>query len=277
MQLPLIIVVDEFDCLKDRRSRKLMADTIKALSDHSVDATIFIVGVADSVDSLIADHNSISRAMAQIQMPRMDDAEIKEIVQKGLERFNSQNHDFQITASEKALQWIIMLARGLPHYAHLLAQKACYTSIEKEEREITFDHLMQGVLAALEETRQTTLTSFDKAVYSAHKNATLRDTLEACALAQTNQSGFFSPSDVRKPLCQIRKKEQLQIASFIDHLEQFCGSRRGSILQKSGDSGRVRYRFADALIPPYVIMRGLVDGRIAPPTFATAYHAQVAG
>src|SRR5277367_591073 len=49
-QRDLIVVVDEFDRLRDSKSRRLMADTLKTLSDHSIDATIFLVGVADTVD-----------------------------------------------------------------------------------------------------------------------------------------------------------------------------------------------------------------------------------
>jgi Cdc6-like AAA superfamily ATPase len=66
-QQDLIIVVDEFDRLRDSKSRRLMADTIKTPSDHSINATIFLVGVADTVDQLIAEHQSVARAMMQIQ------------------------------------------------------------------------------------------------------------------------------------------------------------------------------------------------------------------
>jgi Cdc6-like AAA superfamily ATPase len=264
-QQDLIVVIDEFDRLRDAKSKRLMADTLKALSDHSIGATVFIVGVADTVDQLIAEHQSVARAMMQIQMPRMGEDEMKEIVQKGLDRFNSQSEDFQLSASDDALALVINLGRGLPHYAHLLAQKACYTAIQGQQTEITDAHVRQGVFAALDEIRQSTLSSYDTAVYSAHKNATLCETLTACALADTDRLGFFAPSDVRKPLTNIRKKmTPVQIASFSHHLEEFCDSKRGSVLEKKGDKRRVRYRFTDALMEPYVVMRAFVEGRIDP-------------
>jgi Cdc6-like AAA superfamily ATPase len=265
VQQSLIIVIDEFNELHDTKARRLMADTLKTLSDHSVGVTIFLVGVADTVDQLIADHQSVARAMMQIQMPRMTDDEIKEIVEKGLQRFNLVNDDFQLHATDQASNFIIMLARGLPHYAHLLAQKACYAAIQDEQSEITYDHILRGMIPAIEDSRQSTLSSYDTAVYSAHKNATLCETLTACALAEPDRLGCFAPSDLLRPLSRIRKKS-IQIASFTNHLAEFCEPKRACVLEKKGDKHRVRYRFTDPLMGPLVIIRAVVEGRIDPAT-----------
>ena len=63
-----------------------MADTIKTLSDFSIPATVVLIGVADSVDELIGQHQSIERAIIQIPMPRMSKEEIEQIAINGLER-----------------------------------------------------------------------------------------------------------------------------------------------------------------------------------------------
>ena len=41
----LLIIIDEIDRIKDRATTTLLADTIKSLSDHSVDVTLVLVGV----------------------------------------------------------------------------------------------------------------------------------------------------------------------------------------------------------------------------------------
>ncbi|NKB17948.1 MAG: hypothetical protein HC770_07495 [Pseudanabaena sp. CRU_2_10] len=52
-----IIIVDEMDRLtRDSYFTALMADTIKTLSDHSTNITLILVGVANSVEELIAEH-----------------------------------------------------------------------------------------------------------------------------------------------------------------------------------------------------------------------------
>ncbi len=48
-----------------------MADTIKTLSDWGTEATIILVGVGDSIDQLIEEHESVVRALVRIHMPRM--------------------------------------------------------------------------------------------------------------------------------------------------------------------------------------------------------------
>ena len=62
------IIVDELDRIEDQRTATLLADTVKTLSDHSVDTTLILVGVADSVDGLVAEHRSIERALVQVRM-----------------------------------------------------------------------------------------------------------------------------------------------------------------------------------------------------------------
>jgi Cdc6-like AAA superfamily ATPase len=97
-----ILIIDEFDRVEDSY-RTIFADTIKTLSDHAVPATVVLVGVADSVDQLIAEHESIQRALVQIKMPRMSRAEIREIINKGLERLG-------MSISQPALERIAVLA-----------------------------------------------------------------------------------------------------------------------------------------------------------------------
>ncbi len=86
LDVPTIVVIDEFDRLDDDVVERMMADTVKTLSDNSIRTTLIFVGVADSVDQLIGEHLSIERALVQIPMPRMSKAELLQIVDRGLHR-----------------------------------------------------------------------------------------------------------------------------------------------------------------------------------------------
>lgn len=81
---PAIVIIDEFDRMADRGVETAIADTIKTLSDNTVDATLMIVGAADSLNQLIAEHKSIQRAIREIPVTRMSKSELLEIVDKGL-------------------------------------------------------------------------------------------------------------------------------------------------------------------------------------------------
>src|SRR6266478_4481153 len=81
-----IIIFDEFDRMADSSVKAQMSETIKQLSNSPTSATIIIVGVAEAVTDLVAEHQSISRALVQVQMPRMNMDELREIVTSRLRR-----------------------------------------------------------------------------------------------------------------------------------------------------------------------------------------------
>ena len=125
----LIIIFDEFDRIKRADLIAAMADTIKALSDYSVNATIFIIGVADSVDELIREHQSIERALIQIPMPRMSDDEIRGIIDNGLRRLT-------IGIDDTAREDLVRLSQGVPYITHLLCINTCRAALAAGRRTI---------------------------------------------------------------------------------------------------------------------------------------------
>jgi hypothetical protein len=104
---PALIVLDELDRLADDEALTAMADTIKTLSDHTVETTIVLVGVARSIGDLVGEHASIVRALVQIEMPRMSMQERGEILEKGCARA-------QLTAVPDAIEEIATSPRGFP-------------------------------------------------------------------------------------------------------------------------------------------------------------------
>jgi hypothetical protein len=62
-------------------------------------------------------------------------------------------------------------------------------------------------------------------------------------------------------LAQFALEKKYDIPSFARHLASFCKRERASVLKKSGMKRRFRYRFTDPLMQPFVIMKGLADGK----------------
>src|SRR5262249_1914662 len=81
-----IVVFDEFNEITNPETPKLVANTIKALSDEGTNVTIIVVGVADNVTELIENHESIQRCTEQIPMPRMTSDEMFELLDKRLKQ-----------------------------------------------------------------------------------------------------------------------------------------------------------------------------------------------
>lgn len=249
-----IIIIDEFDRISSSKVRAAMADTIKTLSDNAVGATIILVGVADSVGELIKEHQSIERAMVQIRMPRMSDEELGIIMSNGLKVLG-------IGIKDDAKKYITLLSQGLPHYTHLLSLHSVRNAAKSQTDTITISHVEIAISTALQQAQQTTLDAYHKAIMSPRKDNLFSQVLLACALAHTDDLGYFAAADVRTPLSKIMGKAY-EIPSFSRHLNDFCDSSRGPIFHKIGETRRYRFRFINPLMQPFVVMQGFANGLV---------------
>jgi Cdc6-like AAA superfamily ATPase len=248
----LVVIVDEFDRVQNPEARSMFADTIKMLSDHSVPATLVIVGVADTVDELLAEHLSIERALVQIHMPRMSTEELSEIISKGMKQL-------AVNIGTEAKDRITLLSRGLPHYTHALSLHAVRVAIDDGQLAIETRHVDTAIQKALDEAQQSTVNAYHKAVSSQRRDNLYAQVLLACALSDTDQMGYFAPADLRGPMSKIMGRIY-DIANFIQHLNAFCREERGGVLQRTGVPRRYRYRFRNPLMQPFVTMQGFTRG-----------------
>jgi Cdc6-like AAA superfamily ATPase len=248
-----IVIIDEFDRLSADK-RRTFADTVKTLSDHAVPATVILVGVADSVDDLIHEHQSVERALVQVSMPRMSDGEIRQIVDTGLAKLG-------MTITRDALQRIVVLSQGLPHYTHLIGLYAARASLDGKSLEISDEIVGQAIEKAVGGAQQSISSAWHQAIRSPRKDNLFSDVLLACALAETDQQNAFAAQDVRAPVREITGKAY-EIPSFVQHLNEFCDPKRGPLLHRTGTKRKYRYRFVNPLMQPFVIMQGFKSNKI---------------
>lgn len=250
----MLIAFDEFDRLSDRHVTTLMADTIKTLSDYAVPATILMIGVAGSVDELIEGHQSVERALVQIPMPRMSGLEIAEIVANGMRRLS-------MTIDQGALGELTSLSQGLPYITHLLALNSAKTAIRNGRLNVTASDVDAGIKLSLGQWQQSVVKAYYDAVQSSQPGNIYKPVLLACALAETDDLGYFSASSVRSPLRVITDRDY-DIPNFAQHLKNFGDEGRGGMLERTGETRRIRYRFTSPLMRPYIVMKGFADGLI---------------
>ncbi len=246
----LIVIVDEFDRLS-QEAAGVFADTVKTLSDHAVNATLVLVGVADSVDQLIQEHGSVERALVQIPMPRMSVDELKQIIENGLLRL-------KMSIYEDALTRITLLSQGLPHYTHLLGLHSARNAIDGEKKNIGIEHVGGAIRRAVDNAQQSIRNGYTTATASSRTESLFRQVLLACALAETDDLGYFSPAAVRGPMTALMERPY-DIPSFSRHLYEFTEPDRGPVLQRTGVPRRYRYRFFNPLMRPFVLMRGIAE------------------
>lgn len=247
----VIIIIDEFDRISGNGNSALFADLIKTLSDQGVRATLVLVGVAESVDQLIREHLSIERALIQIRMPRMSTDELNEIVENGLAVVG-------MTIQPAALARISRLSQGLPHYTHLLALLAARNSADFLRRRVTSIDVAFAEQEAVKRAQQSIVTAYHHATMSSRSGHLYKQVLLASAIAPCDELGYFAAGDVRKPLSLIMGKKY-DTPAFARHLNDFCAMDRGPILERIEEGRRVRFRFVNPLMQPFVMLQGLSD------------------
>lgn len=251
---PSVIIIDEFDRVPQNNTRRLMADTIKLFSDTNTKATIVIVGVAESISELIAEHESISRNIAQIQVEQMTLEELSEIVQKGFARSG--------LTYEKAIDnHIAWLSQGYPHYTHLLGLWSGRRVIHSQRTEVTTEDLSGAISDALQYATGSVQQEYETAIATTHTNTLYKDILLACALTYKDSLGRFNLRDIQQPLQRITGRFYAT-AAYQGHLARFCEQQRGSVLKRTGQLRHYKWKFNNPQFVAYIILAGTKDGRL---------------
>ncbi len=252
MHDPSVVIIDELDRVTDPATKTALADTIKMLSDNSIETTLILVGVADSVDQMISEHRSIVRNLKEIRLPRMSTAELLEIIDKGI------NHCVGLAMEANVRERIADYSQGLPEYTHRLSQEAALHVVSEDRTHIGMADLEYAIKESVDIHLETNFAAYKKAV-EAPRGIKYRPVLLACALASKDEHGFFYAKDVTQPLRQITGNAFYDIPAFAKHLKQFSEIERGPILERRGR----QYRFVRPDMEPYVILRGLSEGLIS--------------
>jgi len=106
------------------------------------------------------------------------------------------------------------------------------------------------------------LITYSTSIFSSRQETIYPKVLLACALAKKDETGCFRAVDVREPLSRLVGKEYTTTSAFNRQLNQFCEEARGNILEKKGVERHYRFRFTNAMMPPYIVMEGLRTGII---------------
>ncbi|MCL2715651.1 MAG: ATP-binding protein [Alphaproteobacteria bacterium] len=248
-----IIVIDEYSELADPDARKLTAHLIKEFYDFSVTTTVILVGVAENISELIEDHQSIDRAIVEIQLGRMSNTELTEIIRSRCART-------VMTFTPNAISTINVLSRGLPYFTQTLSRHAALHTIDNRRIEVTENDVDASMGRFIENSQRSFREMYQTAIRSNQSNF-FAQSLLACALAKADDDGFFTANDIVEPYSEIMK-DRKRIAHFDKHLLRFSSDGGGNILTRRGSARKQQFRFSNPMMQAYVIIHGIRDGLI---------------
>lgn len=244
---PILLIFDEFDSIKDEKTKVMIADTIKAFSDNINFVTIFIIGIAQNVKDLIGWHPSLERCIKQINLPLMSNKDAKNLIKESMSAL-------EIEIPDKICTRIIDYASGFPHYLHLLSKFVALNAIENNSKKITDKHFNSAVFQSIESSDYTLQEAYTKAIKSAKNKNQFEDIIYACAAAQTDEDDTYSPETILKEFNKIRKSDTKE-ESIRYNLGMLCKKERGLILEKAGSQKERKYRFRNPLMRAFVKLK----------------------
>jgi len=243
-----LLIIDEFDRVKDVRTKTRMAEMIKHFSDARSKTKIVIVGVAETLNDLIGQHESLSRSLAQIGLRRMDEPELKDIIARGCHRTGA-SFDNSVTTK------IVRLADGFPHFVHLLSLYASLyggeplRSDDKAHPHIVPREYHLGLKSAISKSEHTLQETYEKAIVTTRRKSTIYEiTLRALALSEERD---VQVRELAQHASFLFGKE-LPPVKFSNALGQLVKEDRGRAVTKVRDG---YYKFANPLLRPYVRFR----------------------
>ena len=246
----VMLVLDEYDRVTSEDLRNKLAELIKNLTDSSIPVTLFIVGVAESLDQLLGKHPSIQRSLVAVHLPLMSDKEIDRIIVAGSESAG-------VGFSDEVRDLIVMLAKGLPYYAQLLALHAARSAVSRGATQVGNNDLAYAVARCVQEAERGIVEAYNKAL-GPDRKASFADVLYVAAQCRSDDYGTFHPGDMAQVPVRV-DGEPLPLLSLQYPLSRLSDDERGGVLQRIVEPGGFRYRFRNQMMRQYVLMRQAKD------------------
>jgi len=242
-----LFIFDEFDNITDKHTRESFADLIKSFSDNNHNSTIVLIGIADDIEKLIGNHQSLERCLKQVKMPRMSESESAEIIEKGLEKL-------EIIIPKSVKDSIIEFASGFPHYIHLICKYGAKEIIENNKGEFSKSYLNIAIKKGIENTNEQLKSSYRQAAISSATSSKWQSILYACALSPLDNYNCISKADILDNYNLLTKKS-VKGNSISYNLKQLCESERGNVLNKIGKGINSRYRFSNPMMRAFIKLK----------------------
>jgi len=133
----LLILIDEFDVLADKSG---FSSLIKSCSDEYV--KFCVAGISSDIKALLGDHASITRQIKGINVKKMNDYEMGEIITRAEKELKPYVFDEQLKTE------IIRMSEGFPYFVHLLGKSCAINAFECGNNNISLGNL-KNILEAL--------------------------------------------------------------------------------------------------------------------------------
>ncbi len=245
-----VVIVDEFDQLKNKDDQQRFAEFVKQLGDQTISVSFIFCGIGKSLDDLLAAHASSYRYLEGIELPRLHWDGRWEIIDRSSEALG-------ITVNQDSRFRVAAISDGFPHYVHLVCEKLYWHlfSVEEQVATATPEHFIQSVRDACHSIESHLRLAYEKATMK--DNDVYQEVLWALADHYELKRNVDAVYRSYLRIMEKRGREPLERAKFVSRLNNLKSQRHGSML-RSGQ--RSWYEFSENMVRGYVRLRAETAG-----------------
>jgi hypothetical protein len=240
-----VIVIDEFERVKDETQRMLFADFIKQVGDQSVPIKLIFCGIGQALSDLLDSHHSCYRYLAAVPLERLT-------FQPRLEIITSAAFALGIRIETTSLFRIATISDGFPHYVHLLTEKLLWQVFEDTaEVEITEPrHYTAALTAAVVDIEPHLKAMYEKASlkYKSDYETILWAVADHHELKRRSTDIFKSYARIMNSM----REDPLPRETFNQRMNALKRPAHASILMANRQGW---YEFTEAVVRGYVRLR----------------------
>lgn len=248
-----IVVVDEFDRIKDDAERGLFADLLKHLGDKKVGLKFMFTGVARTLEELLGAHQSAIRQLETIELPKLSWDARWDIVLAAARAFS-------LGIDKEIYIRIAAVSDGYPYYVHLITEKLLWQVYEDQQpvEQITWGHYHRALRDAIDSINAELRRPYEMAVNqrSDDYEEVLWSTADSEYLMRYLRDMYSSYEYVMK---QRTERGVLQYDKYCSRIRSLRGKACGEILIADQTKPGL-YSYKEKMLRGYVRMQAETHG-----------------
>lgn len=249
-----VLFLDNFENLRAKdfgdETAVEIVQLMKSFSDRG-DVKLIVAGIPSESETLLALDEATSRRTAEIEVPRMSDEELDEILRNGEQRLGLI-FDADCRAS------IIRYSDGFPYYTHLLALHASRAAIDAGETRVSASHFDAALDDIIEDASLSLRRAYEDAAETSGTVKVRKSIMDGMARSEKSELTF---QEVRLAFQTVHPQYEVDKLNFINvDLGKLVES---GILQTRGrKKSRDRtYRFVNPLMRTFVRLKTAQEKR----------------
>lgn len=244
-----VVIIDEFDLLKDPADQEMFADYVKQVGDQQIPIRIIFCGIGESLEDLFRAHESAHRYFHTVRLDRLEWEPRFEIIETAARKL-------EIDVDEDTRIRIARISDGFPHYIHLLCEKLFWLVFEEtDDGRVTGDLFEQALYRAAEDMAPQLKMPYEKATRKYTNN--YEEVLWAVADNHQLQRPTAEILESYNRIMRILQKDPLDRKKFYTRMNNLKKESHGSILIGSRAGW---YEYREKMLRGYARLRAEQSG-----------------